>query len=92
MSIIGVFMCLSFAIGIQTASDSVVGQTQALGTRMAGDINGDNLVDVLDARMILEIVNGNRVMTASELAGDPNQDSQLTIDDAIELLRRIDTR
>lgn len=95
-SIVIVASCMmtSFAAGIQTAGDvhPLVDATEAGGTRIAGDINNDSVVDMLDARIILEIAREYRMPTADELAGDPNADMKLTTDDAIEILRRIETR
>jgi Dockerin type I domain len=91
-----VCMSIAFGVGIQTAGElreTVLGPTtKADDTRIAGDINNDNFVDTLDVELILETAKGYREPTSDELAGDPNGDLHLTIDDALAVLRSISTR
>jgi hypothetical protein len=83
-------MMSAFAIGSQTSgSVRTVGSTEALGGRLPGDVDGDELVTVADAIVILEVANGYREHTAKELLGDPNADGKLTIDDALRILRDV---
>ena len=77
----------SFTLGIKTAGDvTPVSPIEASSTRINGDINNDEKVDVRDAIVILEIARGYREATPSELLADPNGDGRLTIDDAIRIL------
>ena len=77
----------SFLVGIQTAGDvQPVSLIQAGGTRFAGDVDGSGTVDVSDVLLILEVAQGYRSATTDQLKADPNQDGQLTVDDAIGIL------
>lgn len=83
----------AFLIGIQSSGDvQPVSLIKAGGTTIAGDMNGDGILDVSDAIIILEVVNGYTVATSEQLRADPNSDGQLTIDDAIEILSIISLR
>ncbi len=80
-------MLSAFTIGTQTSGNvRTVGSTEALGGRLAGDVNGDDTVDTRDVIVILEIANGYRQPDAKALLGDPNADGKLTIDDALRIL------
>lgn len=77
----------SFLVGIQTAGDvQPVSLIQAGGTPFAGDVDGSGTVDMSDVLVILEIAQGYRSATTDQLKADPNQDGQLTVDDAIGIL------
>ncbi len=83
----------SFTLGIKTAGDvQPVSPSEASGTRVSGDINNDNTVDIRDAILILEIARGYEEATPSELLADPNGDGRLTIDDAIRILNDLSIR
>lgn len=83
----------SFALGIRTAGDvETVAPLQAEDMRMAGDINGDHTVDVRDVLIVLEIAQGYSEAAPEELLADPNGDGQLTVDDAMRMLRDIASR
>ena len=78
----------AFALGSKTSgSVRTVESTSALDGRLPGDINADQSVNVADAVIVLETVNGYREATAKELLGDPNEDGQLTVEDALSILR-----
>lgn len=88
MVILGL-LCVSgsFAVGVQTAGDvQTVAPTEATGTEVTGDMNGNGLVDEEDVTIILEIAKGYRDATPEQLRVDPNGDGRLTIDDALRLL------
>lgn len=81
-------MVSAFAVGSQTSgSVQTITHTEALGGRLPGDVNADDLVNVTDAVIILDVVNGYRDVTPKELMGDPNADGKLTVDDALHILR-----
>lgn len=82
----------SFAVGTQTASVLRTIDSSSATETVRGDVNGDSVVDVKDAIVILEIAQGYRDATPSELAADPNDNGSLTVDDAIRLLRTITPR
>jgi hypothetical protein len=81
-------MVSAFAIGSRTAgSVHTVSSTEALGGRLPGDVNGDDMISTADVIVMLEIANGYRQPAPKELLGDPNADGRLTIDDALRVLR-----
>lgn len=83
-------MASAFALGSRTSgSVQTIAPTNALGGRLPGDVNADEVVNVLDAILILEIANGYKDATPKELLGDPNVDGRLTVDDALRILRDV---
>ncbi len=77
----------SFAVGVQTAGDmKAITATEAGGTELAGDMNGNGRIDEDDVSIILEVVKGYRDPTPEMLRKDPNGDGRLTVDDAMRLL------
>ena len=77
----------SFAIGMHTAGQvQPVHLIEAGGTLQAGDVDGNGIVDILDAIEILEIAQGYSTATPDQLLADPNNDGVLTVDDAIRIL------
>lgn len=77
----------SFFVGIQTAGDvRPVTLIEAGGLTLAGDIDGNGIVDVSDALRILEVTQGYEAVTVDMLTADPNRDGALTVDDAIAIL------
>ena len=92
-AIILLSMGLSFAIGIKTAGDfHPIGSTQAGALVIAGDLNGNGRVDADDARRALEISEGLRIASESELAADPSRDLHITPQDALLILQKIPAR
>jgi hypothetical protein len=82
----------SFGIGVQTSNQLRTIQGSAATEAPRGDVTGDGNVDERDAAVILEIAQGYRKATPAELAADPNSNGQLTVDDAIRVLRSISPR
>jgi len=84
-------MSVAFLIGIQTAGDvsPVVLPTRADSNVLAGDLNGNGVLDTDDVKLALEIANGYRTPTPSELAADPNHDFVITTDDAMTILEHL---
>lgn len=83
----------SFVLGIQSAGEvQTVSQSAATGMVIAGDMNQDQLVNALDAIIILECAQGHAVPTSEQLMADPNGDGFLTTDDALDVLRDIASR
>lgn len=77
----------SFSIGIQSAGDvQPFTLIQAGSVQQRGDMNGDGAIDSVDATIILEIAQGYREPTVEQLKADPNQDGQLTVDDAMRIM------
>ncbi len=85
-------MSLAFAVGIQTAGDvkPVVSPIHAGGAALDGDLNGNGMLDIGDARAAMEIANGYRSPTPDELASDPNHDLQINGDDVLSILDRLE--
>jgi hypothetical protein len=78
----------SFAIGIRTAGDiETVAPSEAGGIRLAGDVNNDGALSVLDVIDILEVSQGYEEATPEQLLADPNADGRLTADDAMRVLQ-----
>ncbi len=84
-------MTVAFLLGIETASDvqPLVGQTQAGADVIQGDMNGNGILDLGDVEITLELAQGYRTPTPSELGADPNQDFQITVDDAIAIVKTL---
>lgn len=86
-------IALSFVVGTQS-----VGEVQpftlieAGSTELAGDVDGNGMVDLQDVIRILEISQGYAVATPAELAADPVRDGQLTVDDALRVLSTLSLR
>jgi hypothetical protein len=78
---------MSFALGIQSAGDvETIEPLEAQTLQLDGDIDGDGVVDPRDAAAILEIALGYEQPTVAQLKADPNDDGQLTVDDALRIL------
>ncbi len=78
----------AFVLGIETAGDvqPVVGATHAGDSVVAGDFNGNGVLDINDVKIALELAKGYRYPTPAELAVDPNGDFHITIDDAMTMI------
>lgn len=87
-------MSASFGIGVQTTGDvQTIDHTNAEeADGVTGDMNGDGTVDLKDAIDMLEIARGYKPATAQQLRNEPTEDGDITIDDAIRILRDIHTR
>lgn len=83
----------SFLVGIQTAGDvKPIALIEAGGSAATGDIDGNGVVDLLDALAILEIAQGYREPTPKQLLADPSGNGALTVEDAIRLLSTLSLR
>jgi len=85
-------LCLaaSFAIGIQTAGEvQPIALIEAGSPVRTGDVDGNGIIDAQDAVIILEIAQGYRIATPEQLLSDPNGDGQITVDDALRILRAL---
>lgn len=83
----------AFTVGIRTAGKvEPIGPIQAneLET-MAGDLNGDGLIDKADVTTALELSEGYEVATPEQLKADPNRDGAITAADAMAILDMIDS-
>lgn len=77
----------SFFIGTQTAGDvRPVSLIEAGGTELAGDVDGNGVVDLRDVTLILEVAQGYAEPTTDQLLADPNRDGVLSVDDALRIL------
>lgn len=77
----------AFFVGIQTAGDvQPIALIEAGSTELRGDVDRSGSIDLRDAIVILEIVQGYRDPTPEELKGDPSGDGLLTVDDALRIL------
>lgn len=93
----------SFFVGIETAgqvrvstsiqADEMTSNGIALSDIVeSGDIDGSGEVDVRDAILILEFVQGYETPTMLQLKADPNGDNHLTVEDALRVLRSLAIR
>lgn len=84
-------MSVAFAIGIETAGDvqPVILPTRADANVLAGDFNASGYLDLEDVKIALELADGLRTPTPSELAADPNRDYQITTVDAMTVLEQL---
>lgn len=82
----------SFGLGMQTAGDLRAIDSSSATETLRGDVTGDGTVDARDATLILEISQGYRDATPTELAADPNGNGALSVDDAIRVLRTLSPR
>ncbi len=91
IAIVGSSMTVAFILGVRTAGDvqPVVGETRAGGAVILGDLNGNGIVDIDDAKKALELVKGLRTPLPQELAADPDQNFTITIDDVLSILNSI---
>lgn len=81
----------AFFVGIQTAGEvHPVTLIEAGSGKLRGDMDDNGVVDVRDAIVILDIVQGYEQATPDHILGDPNGDGILTIDDARRILERIE--
>lgn len=86
-----VCVSVSFGAGMKLSGDvQTVGSTQA-GDVLLGDMDESGTLDQYDVQIILEIAEQNRTPTAHQLRADPNQDGELTVEDAMRLLRELQT-
>jgi|SRR3989338_5477368 len=77
----------SFTLGIISNSELTAELTAAEDVRR-GDVDQDGKVDVADAILILEIVQGYRAAAPAARRADPDGNGHLTVDDAIRILRQ----
>lgn len=86
-------LCASFVLGLISIEHVTPAQLiEAGGLPATGDIDGNGTLDSNDVTLILEIVQGYREATPSQLKADPNADGVLTLDDALRILSRISLR
>ncbi|MCK5018442.1 MAG: hypothetical protein KAS32_15390, partial [Candidatus Peribacteraceae bacterium] len=77
----------AFSFGIHSAGEvRPAALIEAGSVQLAGDMNQNGKVDIQDAIIILEITQGYRDASATQLHADPNGDRQLTVDDALRIL------
>lgn len=77
----------SFAMGIRSAGDvETIEPLEASTAQTVGDMNSDGIADARDAAVILEIALHYRTAETWQLKADPNQDGQLTVEDALQIL------
>lgn len=89
----------SFLVGIRSAGEvrpfdalkaSTFEQVDTVPSEtLRGDINGDGLLSVDDAILLLEMVQKERPGSEQALLADPDADGQLTARDALEILRSV---
>ncbi len=83
----------SFFIGVDTAGEGQPANlVEAGSSEELGDIDGSGVLDIRDAIIILEVVQGYREATPAELRSDPDGDGSLTVDDALDILSRLALR
>jgi len=89
----------SFLVGIRSAGevqpfDALRASTfeqanQAPAETPRGDIDGDGLVSVEDAILLLEMIQEERPLSEQALLADPDGDGRLTVGDALDILRSV---
>lgn len=68
-------------------------RVETLGQRMKGDVNGDGRINVTDAAMVYDSLNGKRVLDALEQsAGDVDENGIVDKTDAILIYRWVNNR
>ena len=78
-----------FAKGIGSASDVVVRpHTLQTMTRIVGDVNGSNSLNVQDVVIMLNSIVGN-IPPITDMCADANSDGLINIQDAVMLLNMI---
>ncbi|MSR67464.1 hypothetical protein EXS65_01380 [Candidatus Peribacteria bacterium] len=87
-------MTVAFVVGIQTANNvhPVISETRAGGAVVLGDMNGSGVIDIADVQIAVELSNGARTPTPSELSADPNQDFVITSEDALSILEMLEAQ
>lgn len=81
----------AFVLGMQSAGEvQTIASLNASGTIQRGDVNLDGVVDKSDVEEILEIARGHKEPSPHQLRADPNGDGEITIDDALELLKELE--
>ena len=85
-------MAVAFVLGVETAGDvqPVVHETQAGGTVLEGDLDGNGALELSDLRIALELARGDRSPAPKELAADPDQDFRFTMEDALLILQKLE--
>ncbi len=72
-----------FRVAAQNSVGTTYGEPMTFSTLMLGDINGDRVVDVLDARLCLQIAQGTITATPAQRdAADVDGDGDVDMDDA----------
>ena len=85
-----VCIATSFSVGMRTAGNvQPFALIEAGSTDIAGDIDGNGILSIDDAVIILEVVQGYRPATPASLKADPNEDGVLTVDDALHILANV---
>jgi hypothetical protein len=89
----------SFVTGIRTAGDvHPFGHIEAeqadllRSSVIAGDIDGNGSIELADAQLLLNILNGSHPLTSQALKADLDGDGKLTINDLSILLRILSQR
>ncbi len=82
-------MTASFGVGIKTTGEvQTVDHTAAEETQViTGDMDENGKTDMNDVIVMLEIVRGYQIATPSQLRAELTGDGQISIDDALQLLR-----
>lgn len=77
----------SFTAGIQTSGDvrPIDAMEAHEPTPVAGDMNGDTVVDAHDVVVALDIALGTIKATPMQLKADPTPDGRLTVEDARQI-------
>lgn len=82
----------SFGLGMETAGDLHTIEWSSATDGVRGDMNADGTVDERDVIVILEVSQGYRPATPDELSADPNGNGVIAVDDAIRVLRSMQSR
>lgn len=83
-------LALAFSLGIKTSHDiKPIHLTNADSVSVPGDLDGNGVVTKDDAVRALEIALGYEQATDRDRAADPNGDLQITVEDALTILKSI---
>ena len=79
----------AFSLGLHSSATIQPVELIEAGSVITGDIDGNAVIDIRDAIIILEVAQGYSNATVEQLRADPNGDGVLTVDDALRILDRI---
>ena len=80
----------SFSVGMHTSgSVQPFSLIEAGSTVLHGDMDGNGVLDSQDVAYVLEVSQGYRAADPELLRLDPNQDGELTVDDALWILAQL---
>lgn len=80
---------VSFGVGMRLAGNVNTISPTSASEVVSGDMDGNGTVDRTDVEIILKIAQGQREPTPHQLRADPNRDGNITVEDAMRVLREL---